>query len=267
MATTIQLLRSDIEQQRPSPGVLANGTPMVNLFEGEPGLFFAARDGSLFKIGPASVGNFAPNSSPQGHQGNCKGELWIDTSGANPNLKFFDGSDFVSAGQGTVTSVDLALPAEFSVSGGPITAAGTLTATYANQNANLIFAGPGSGSPSAPAFRSLVAGDIPGTLGAHTFTGTISMEGDVVLGSDSADTVSFNGLIDTDVIPTGTVNLGGPADRWDNVYTNDLHLSNEGHTNDVDGTWGSYTIQEGEEDLFLINRRTGKRYKFLLQEV
>ena len=30
-----------------------------------------------------------------------------------------------------------------------------------------------------------------------------------------------------------------------------LQLSNEGGANDVDGTWGQYTIQEGEDDLFL----------------
>ena len=50
-------------------------------------------------------------------------------------------------------------------------------------------------------------------------------------------------------------------------FTNDLNLSNEGGRNDVDGTWGSYTIQEGEESLFLINKRNGKKYKFLLEEV
>ena len=45
-------------------------------------------------------------------------------------------------------------------------------------------------------------------------------------------------------------------------------LSNESSSgNDVDGTWGNYTIQEGESDLFLINNRSGKKYKFLLQEV
>ena len=70
MATTIQFLRSDIAQVRPEPNVLANGTPMVNLHESEPGLFFAARDGSLFKVGPASVGAFAPNFFPQGQTGN-----------------------------------------------------------------------------------------------------------------------------------------------------------------------------------------------------
>ena len=61
--------------------------------------------------------------------------------------------------------------------------------------------------------------------------------------------------------------LGTSGDRWRNVYTNDLHLSNEGSANDVDGTWGNYTIQEGEDDLFLINRRSGKKYKFNLTEI
>lgn len=61
--------------------------------------------------------------------------------------------------------------------------------------------------------------------------------------------------------------LGSSTKRWANIYSADLQLSNEGFSNDVDGTWGKYTIQEGEDDLFLINRRTGKRYKFLLKEV
>jgi hypothetical protein len=61
--------------------------------------------------------------------------------------------------------------------------------------------------------------------------------------------------------------LGSSSNRWRNVYTTDLQLSNEGSQNDVDGTWGSYTIQEGEDELFLINRRNGKKYKFNLTEV
>ena len=61
--------------------------------------------------------------------------------------------------------------------------------------------------------------------------------------------------------------LGTSSYRWANVYTNDLNLSNEGGSNDVDGTWGSYTIQEGAEDLFLVNKRNGKKYKFNLTEV
>ena len=66
---------------------------------------------------------------------------------------------------------------------------------------------------------------------------------------------------------TNTYNLGTSSYRWANVYTYDLHLSNEGSNNSVDGTWGNYTIQEGESDLFLINNRNGKKYKFNLTEV
>ena len=65
--------------------------------------------------------------------------------------------------------------------------------------------------------------------------------------------------------------LGDSSHRWRNLYINDLQLSNESRKdtggNDVDGTWGDYTIQEGENDLFLINNRNGKKYKFNLTEV
>ena len=64
-----------------------------------------------------------------------------------------------------------------------------------------------------------------------------------------------------------TYDLGTSGDRWRNIYSADLQLSNKGSANEVDGTWGDYTIQEGESDLFLINRRSGKKYKFNLTEV
>ncbi len=68
-----------------------------------------------------------------------------------------------------------------------------------------------------------------------------------------------------------TNDLGDASYRWRNLYVNDLQLSNEAKKdiggNDVDGTWGNYTIQEGESDLFLINNRSGKKYKFNLTEV
>ena len=64
------------------------------------------------------------------------------------------------------------------------------------------------------------------------------------------------------------IDLGTSTKRWRNIYTQDLQLSNEtSGGNEVDGTWGNYTIQEGESDLFLINRRNGKKYKFNLTEV
>ena len=68
-----------------------------------------------------------------------------------------------------------------------------------------------------------------------------------------------------------TYDLGTNSYRWRNIYTQDLQLSNEAKKdeggNGVDGTWGDYTIQEGESDLYLINNRNGKKYKFNLTEV
>ena len=64
-----------------------------------------------------------------------------------------------------------------------------------------------------------------------------------------------------------TQDFGSSSKRWQNIYTGDLHLSNEGSVNDVDGTSGDWTIQEGSEDLFLINNKSGKQYKFKIEEV
>jgi hypothetical protein len=61
---------------------------------------------------------------------------------------------------GTVTSVALSLPDVFSVSGSPVTSSGTLSATFASQTANYVWAAP-NGSAGSPTFRALVAADIP----------------------------------------------------------------------------------------------------------
>jgi hypothetical protein len=66
-----------------------------------------------------------------------------------------------------------------------------------------------------------------------------------------------------------TYDLGTTALRWRNLYTTDLHLSNEGKPegNEVDGTTGNWTIQEGDENLYILNNKTGKKYKFALEEI
>ncbi len=65
----------------------------------------------------------------------------------------------------------------------------------------------------------------------------------------------------------GTRDLGASGTRWANVYTSDLDMSNQAKGgNSIDGSWGSFLIEEGEKDLFLTNRRSGKKYKFVLQE-
>jgi len=78
-------------------------------------------------------------------------------------------------GSGTVTSVGLSLPPGlFSVTGSPVTATGTLTATLATQSANLVWAGPTTGVAAAPAFRALVVADLPLLTGYTSGAGTIA---------------------------------------------------------------------------------------------
>ena len=88
---------------------------------------------------------------------------------------------------------------------------------------------------------------------------------------DSTGTIitaeNMTGLNTLTPAANNTYDLGSSTLRWANLYINDLNLSNKGHKNDVDGTWGSYTIQEGAENLYLINKRNGKKYKFSLMEV
>ena len=73
------------------------------------------------------------------------------------------------------------------------------------------------------------------------------------------------------LMPTAddSYDLGSASLQWRNVYTGDLHLSNmtKDVGNSVDGTKGDWTIQEGAEDLFLLNNNSGKKYKFNLTEI
>ena len=64
-----------------------------------------------------------------------------------------------------------------------------------------------------------------------------------------------------------TQDLGSSSKRWRDIYTGDLNLSNKGRTNDVDNSWGDWTLQEGESDVFMINNRSGKKFKIKMEEV
>jgi len=88
--------------------------------------------------------------------------------------------------------------------------------------------------------------------------------------ADKAGRIDCDGStfsFDLNVVPSGSRDLGSSSARWQNLYVNDLKMSNKGGANDVDGTWGDYTIQEGENDLFIKNERNGKVYKINWTEV
>ena len=88
----------------------------------------------------------------------------------------------------------------------------------------------------------------------------------IVQASSSAVTVTAGKHLNP--ASTNTTDLGTTSLRWRNLYTQDLQLSNESSGgNDVDGTWGDWTLQEGESDVFMINNRSGKKFKIKMEEV
>ena len=110
-----------------------------------------------------------------------------------------------------------------------------------------------------------------GTQGIETDTGLSYNPSSGTITTTAIGAHSVTGTLTTQaIIPDGdgTRDLGADGTRFANIYSSDVDLSNEARGgNTVDGTWGSYLIEEGENDLFLKNRRTGKQYKFCLQEV
>jgi len=124
-----------------------------------------------------------------------------------------------------------------------------------------------------PVIEALSDGKV--TLGPFSAQTEINTSGNLELGgniSGSATSTGSFGAIQSagNITPKvdDSVDLGAADLRFQNVFTTDLQLNNEGTSgNEVDGTTGSWTIQEGEEELYLLNRKNGKKYKFMLQEI
>lgn len=133
-----------------------------------------------------------------------------------------------ATGSGGVTSVGLTVPAEFSVSGSPVTGSGTLAVTKANENANTVWAGPSSGSAAQPTFRALVDSDIP------TFISRTWLWGD---GSDGAFTA------DGAATPGWATLAANVYTMTRNAYLTDLTI-NTGITIKTQGfqLWGTGTL-------------------------
>ena len=92
----------------------------------------------------------------------------------------------------------------------------------------------------------------------------------------SLNKLTTNGPIDVsditchNILPelNNNYNLGSNTQRFANIFSADLQLSNvHANPNSVDGTKGDWTLQEGENDIFMINNITGKKYKINLTEV
>lgn len=111
-----------------------------------------------------------------------------------------DGSDWEfyefgggGGGSGTVTSVALAVPAGFTISGSPITTSGTFTLGLSTQTANTVWAGPTTGSAAAPTFRALVAADIPDLSGTYLTAVPDLISSDTTGNAATATALAANG--------------------------------------------------------------------------
>ena len=134
-----------------------------------------------------------------------------------------------------------------------------------SSNVTLIL--PATDGSSGPALKTDGSGNLSfGSIASTDVTGALFTLGSTSVSRGNTIT-ALAGMHQIAPASNNNYSLGTTSLRWSNIFTNDLNLSNEGGANDVDGTWGSYTIQEGAEDLFLINKRTKKKYKFNLTEV
>ena len=94
----------------------------------------------------------------------------------------------------------------------------------------------------------------------------------LTIDGSEAGTATFNSgaVFGGSVLPSAddTHDLGSSTKQWRDIYTGDLNLNNtKTRANEVDGTSGHWTIQEGDENLFILNRLNGKKYKFNLEEI
>jgi len=153
-----------------------------------------------------------------------------------------------------------------------ITVSGVVTATTLNQTPTSIVVG------SAVTANSTGI-DVTGIVTATSFKGNGANltgidatalkdgSGNVIVQA-SASAVSVTAGKHLNPASTNTTDLGTTSLRWRNLYTQDLQLSNESSGgNNVDGTWGDWTLQEGENDIFMINNRSGKKFKIKMEEV
>jgi hypothetical protein len=196
------------------------GTLPTGAWSGNPNAFAAYRDGA-WVFTPASEGVFVFNRATHSYV-HYTGSVWA------PIL-----------GTGTVTSVGLALPAEFAVTFSPVTGSGDLTAEWAVQAPGVVFAGPSDplADHAVPGFRSLVETDIPfcalkGAVGSSGLTmaparllGRISDDPgaieEISLGAGLSLSAGQLSCTVSAALPAGRVGFGGP----DGILTGSIYLT------------------------------------------
>lgn len=103
---------------------------------------------------------------------------------------------------GTVTSVAQSVPATLlSISGSPITGAGTLTIGLTNAASGQFWAGPTSGAATTPGYRSILVSDLPAGVAINLQAGP----GVSLTTTATSTTISVNGVTSTTTTPYAPV--------------------------------------------------------------
>ena len=128
-----------------------------------------------------------------------------------------------------------------------------------------------------PSTNTLTVGTVSGALSGTATNAALldSLDSSQFLRSDAADTMTGTLTMSGNIVPNAdsSRDLGTNSVRWaniygDDIYAGDIHMSNEHKGgNTIDGTWGSYLFEEGESDLFITNRRSGKKFRLVLEAI
>jgi len=201
-------------------------------------------------------------------------DIDLGTSSLEFKDAFFDGTVRMDAiGFGTTS---MALPSADGTSGQFLRTDGSGTLSFATVSTSIALDEIGTGDSAST--LATTAGNI--TLDAQgndtdiIFKGTDNTADITMLTLDGSEagTATFNSgaTFGGSVLPSAddTHDLGSSTLQWRDIYTGDLNLNNtKTRANEVDGTSGHWTIQEGDENLFILNRLNGKKYKFNLEEI
>jgi hypothetical protein len=237
---------------------LITGSGTANTLEGEANLTF---DGSKLKVEGNLVVDAYNNAGEgggiflrEGFETTAQPSITVkDHSGSAPDGISVNGSDGVSFR--TADTERMRIDASGNVGVGTSSPQSELHVNQAAGQTTEIRAS------AATVYTKIIADDASG-FSAIDFSNDLRFKD---AGTERARFDSSGHLIP---FVSNTYDLGSSSKVWRNIYTSDLNMSNEGldKGNDVDGTKGSWTFQEGSDDLFLLNNKNGKKYKFKLEE-